>query len=356
MEEQKNEALRAMEQWLKQSETMGKKPSHIEFVDSFDYNGLRYYIFKFRKGVLSKWLLGVCGGYRRGSLKNCGHIISRFEVYNAISAVETATGLVAGAGAPKWEEGAEPEIKYGSFLGLVLLNEKRWDSAKFKQDLEKEWGIKAEVADGERDTLVWKENGMMTTVGFIDSPIPGGEAEENATSNYMWPEAMDVAKKHVAHLIVAVLPREKRAVEAGELFVKICDACLMQRSATGLHSCGTIFQPEFYREAAAVMKEGEAPYLNWVHFGMYRLGEIVNGYTYGLSAFGKDEIEVVGYEADPVDLRNFLQDISTYVLSNDVELLDGETIGFSEKQRLSISKSPGVAIERDTLKIEYERE
>ena len=356
MEEQKNEALRTMTEWLKQQPSMGKKPSHIEYANAFDYNGLRYYIFKFRKSIFGKWFMGVCGGYRRGSLKNCGHIASKFEVYNAISAKEAAIAMVEEAGAPKWEGGQDSGIKYGSFLGLVLLNEKRWDSEKFRQDLEREWGIKAEVAEGERDTLVWKEDGMMTTVGFIDSPVPGGEAEENASSNYTWPEAMEVAKNHAAHLIVAVLPRNKRAMEAGKLFVKVCDACLMQRSATGLYSCGTIFQPEFYREAAALMKEGEIPYLNLVHFGMYRLGEVVNGYTYGLSAFGKDEIEVVGYEADPIDLRNFLQDISMYVLDNDATLQDGETIGFSEKQRLSISKSPGVAIERDTLKIEYARE
>ena len=353
MEEQKNEALRAMTEWLKDSAIMGKKPSHIEYVDAFDYSGLRYYIFKFRKGLFGKWFLGVCGGYRRGSTKNCGHVTSRFEEYNAISAVETATRMIESLGMPKWPEGQEMGIKYGSFLGLVLLNEARWDSEKFKADLESQWGIKADVADGERDTLVWKENGMMATVGFIASPIPGGEAEENAASNYMWPEAMEVAKAHKAHLTVAVLPRDKRAVEAGELFVKICDACLSQRDATGLHSCGTVFNPDFYREAANVMRNGEAPYLNWVHFGMYRVGEVVNGYTYGLSAFGKDEMEVVGYEADPVDLRNFLMDITAYVLFNDVQLLDGETIGFSEKQRLSIAKSPGVAIERDTLKIEY---
>ena len=356
MEEQKNEALRAMTEWLKQPSAMGKKPIHIEYADAFDYNGLRYYIFKFKKSIFGKWLLGVCGGYRRGSTKNCGHIASRFELYDAISAVEAATSLVEAAGNPKWPEGQDVGIKYGSFLGLVLLNQVKWDSEKFKADLENEWGVKAEVADGERDTLVWKENGMLATVGFIESPIPGGEAEENAASNYMWPEAAAVAKTHTAHLTVAVLPRDKRAVEAGELFVKICCACLMQENAVGLYSCGTVFEPGFYKDAASVMKKGEAPYINWVHFGMYRLGNIVNGYTYGLSAFGKDEMEVVGYEADPVDLRNFLIDITIYVLSNNVQLLDGETLGFSEKQRLSISKSPGVAIERDTLKIEYASE
>ena len=356
MEEQKNEALRAMAEWLKQPEAMGKKPSQVEYVDDFDYNGLRYYIFKFKKNVFGKWLMGVCGGYRRGSMKNCGHIASRFEAYNAISATEAAVSMVEEAGNPKWPEGQDQLVRYGSFLGLVLLNEAKWDSEKFKSDLEAEWGIKAEVSEGESDTLVWEEGGMMATVGFIPSPVPGGEAEENASSNYLWPEAVETVKKHSAFLTVAVLPREKRAAQAGELFVKMCDACLMQEGVLGLYSCGTVFNPEFYREAASVMKDGDVPYLNWVHFGLYRMGDILNGYTYGLSAFGKDEIEVVGYEADPVDLRNFLMDISVYVLSNDVVLLDGETIGFSEKQRLSISKSPGVAIERDTLKIEYAME
>ena len=51
----------------------------------------------------------------------------------------------------------------------------------------------------------------------------------------------------------------------------------------------------------------------------------MNGYTYGLDVFGKDEMEVLGTNAKPSDLRDFLASFASYVLENDVELHDGET-------------------------------
>jgi hypothetical protein len=41
------------------------------------------------------------------------------------------------------------------------------------------------------------------------------------------------------------------------------------------------------------------------------------------------------------------------VLECDVVLNDGETIGFSEEQKLQITVSPGIALPGDTIKIEY---
>lgn len=101
------------------------------------------------------------------------------------------------------------------------------------------------------------------------------------------------------------------------------------------------------------MKEGELPLLNWVYFGLYRTENGVCGYTYGLSAFGKDEIEVLDTPANPGDLRDFLFDLSYYVLAQDVTLHDGETIGFSAEQKLPITRSPGIAVEGMSLKIGY---
>ena len=55
--------------------------------------------------------------------------------------------------------------------------------------------------------------------------------------------------------------------------------------------------------------------------------------------------------AEPEDLRGFVLDIASYVLEQDVTLRDGETIGFSEGQKLPITRSAGVGQEGMTLKI-----
>lgn len=69
--------------------------------------------------------------------------------------------------------------------------------------------------------------------------------------------------------------------------------------------------------------------------------------------FGKEEMEVYAANADLNDVRDFLLDIVTYVLDYDVTLNDGETIGFSEEQKLRITLSDAVALDGKSLKLEY---
>ena len=54
-----------------------------------------------------------------------------------------------------------------------------------------------------------------------------------------------------------------------------------------------------------MMQEDELPIFNWIWFGLWRDENDMNGYTYGLDVFGKDEMEVLGTDAKPSDLRDF---------------------------------------------------
>lgn len=76
-------------------------------------------------------------------------------------------------------------------------------------------------------------------------------------------------------------------------------------------------------------------------------------YTDGLEQFGRDEIEVLNTDAQPKDLRAFLISLASYVLENNLELHDGETIGFSEEDKHSITRSEGEVLPGMTLKISY---
>ena len=95
--------------------------------------------------------------------------------------------------------------------------------------------------------------------------------------------------------------------------------------------------------------------MNWIWFGIYCDEKQEGIYTYGMKKFGKDEMEVYVDKsgANLNEVREFLMSIVAYVLESDVILHDGETIGFSENQRLPITRSKGVALEGDTLKIGY---
>ena len=53
-------------------------------------------------------------------------------------------------------------------------------------------------------------------------------------------------------------------------------------------------------------KRQELPIFNWVWFGLYRSEGGLNGYTYGMDVFGKEEMEVLNTDAEPEELRDFL--------------------------------------------------
>jgi len=131
--------------------------------------------------------------------------------------------------------------------------------------------------------------------------------------------------------------------------------CLKQPNAIGVYVSGTVFQPEFYIEVANMMKEDEEnlPVLAWVYFGLYQSEEGNNVYTYGMTAFGKEEIEILGSKHSLTELQGFMLEIAYYVIGSDVTLREGETLGVSEEQKLPIIRSKGVSVEGMTLKIEY---
>ena len=55
-------------------------------------------------------------------------------------------------------------------------------------------------------------------------------------------------------------------------------------------------------------------------FGLYRSEGGLNGYTYGMDVFGKEEMEVLNTDAEPEELRDFLASLASYVLACDVTL------------------------------------
>ena len=258
------------------------------------------------------------------------------------------------------EAEAEDESDHtGVFTGFVLLSKAEWDKKQFIRDMKEKWDIAVDEYDASEekddDALVFEVGDMLAAVSLNNYPIPGGEAEGNAENNYMWEDAVKVAKEHRAHLMVAVLSKEENLLEKGKLFTKVVAACCRQEYATGIYTSGVVFEPRFYEGFADMMQEDELPIFNWIWFGLWRDENGMNGYTYGMASFGKDEMEVLGTDAEPGDLRDFLASLVSYVLENDVELHDGETIGFAEDDKHTITCSPGVGLpeEQMTLKISW---
>jgi hypothetical protein len=369
-------AMQSMIHWLEDEHELGRKPGKIEIAGEFDLHGMHYYVFKYKKTIIGKWLLGVCGGYEDpADTEHCGHIFSEMKPYDPATAQQEAIAMVEMI-RKYWmqqastietaqlqdEEEECPNASTGIFNGFVLLNSPECDLEQIKANLLQDWGITCPPAEegdktssAEREgILVFEVDGFTLAASFVEAPIPDGEAEYYAQRNYLWKDGAEVTKTHVAQIILAVFNRSCSPLDSGRLYTKLATSCLKLPNAIGIYTSGTVFQPELYLEMAEVMKSGNTfPLLNLVHFGLVSTETGTDAYTYGLKSFGKDEIEIINSQVTPAELRDFLINISDYIVEHNVTLRDGETIGFTAKQKLPITRTEGVYAKGNSLKIQY---
>lgn len=93
-ERQKQASARSMAEWLGHPQELGKYPAKLECAGEFELHEMRYYIFRYKKFLLGKWLLGVCGGYEDDGTDHCGHVFSQREEYDPAIAEEKAVKMV----------------------------------------------------------------------------------------------------------------------------------------------------------------------------------------------------------------------------------------------------------------------
>ena len=245
-----------------------------------------------------------------------------------------------------------------ALTGFVLLNETKFNREKFLKDLKEDWKITLDLGDDsenkEKDMLVGNIGDIMVAVALMPAPIPNNEAIDNAKTNYRWKDAVKVAEEHKAHILVSLLG-EPNLVDGAKLYTKIISALTKQENCTGINVLGTVLNPDMYRDFTKYYEENDMfPVENMIFIGLYAAEDNkVSAYTYGMEGFGKKEMEVINSLEQPKDIYNLLQAIADYVITSDVILQDGETIGFTAEQKISISQSKGVAVNGTTLKLGY---
>ena len=136
VEETKKEVI----EWLMHPHELGKKPHAVEYVKTYTReDGLDCMIFKYKKGLLSPWLLTIA----------CeAGIFSHMEKYDPVTEDKDASDLMDALikfwknKAAEEEERKERAKKAGKFVAFVLLKEESWDHEKFEKDFADEWGAK----------------------------------------------------------------------------------------------------------------------------------------------------------------------------------------------------------------------
>ncbi|MDO5852817.1 MAG: DUF4261 domain-containing protein [Thermoplasmata archaeon] len=246
-----------------------------------------------------------------------------------------------------------PNTVGGPFVAIVLMNGDPFDPEDLKRGLES-WGL-GSAESFEDGNLVFDVGGHLAAFSLIRGPVPDGEAQENAANNYMWPEAVDVARAHREHMLIALVNHGGFPVDAALIHTRMVAAVCGLPCATGVYFQGTVVSPESYVAEAGGIRDGSyLPIDDWVWIGLYRTEDGgINAYTRGMSVFARDEIEVIGARDDPERIRAFLYDVVSIVLDNDLVLGEDDMIGYEGDRALSVTVSPGVSIDETTVKIEY---
>ena len=244
-----------------------------------------------------------------------------------------------------------------TFVGFVLLDEVRFDAEKYVKDLKDDWNLDYDFEITQEDnTIIADYNGMIMTASLMPAPIPDNEAVEQAKTNYRWENAVEAAEKHKAHLLVSVINRgDVDNIEGAKHYVKLLANATKQEGCLGINILGTVIHPQMYYDFAKLYDENDDfPIENIVYIGLYGdENNTVSGYTYGLEQFGKKELEIIKSSEEAEEVYNFLASISDYIITSDVVLNDGETIGFSEEQKIQISVSKGIALDGETIKLGF---
>ena len=142
-------------------------------------------------------------------------------------------------------------------------------------------------------------------------------------------------------------------MEQALLFAKIAYSLLKLDNAIGIYKNPTVYEKEFYMNFAETIQKDELPVPILIYTGMYLAKDGLCAFTSGMTFFGMNELEIIDSKQQPDKVISFMFSIEEYVLSEHVELKDGETIGFTEEQKIPISVGDGISVKGITAKIGF---
>ena len=173
--------------------------------------------------------------------------------------------------------------------------------------------------------------------------------------SYLWENVENETKEHTNHVIVSILSSDIPMVEKYSLLTKVNSSILRtSEDAIGIYqgSATLLFPKELYIAFSELLLSDMLPVQLWVYIGIIYNNERTSVYSYGMQEFDKSEIEILETAMPNREVYDLFINILNYVLAYDVTLKHGETIGFSEDEKIKIIESEAVYVDGNSLKLE----
>lgn len=253
---------------------------------------------------------------------------------------------------------SSPDIANEVLLWMVPLSA----PAQVSEDalvrrLRQQWGLTVsldratEPAPGE--PVAFRVGGVLVAVMHLDTPIPADDTDFLLRFHRHQEGAADRIAAHRTHLVVSVMgtaaPLEKHLVLTRTLAALLEElpqaTCVVNASRLLLN-----FRENFLTDSQLLLDNNFA--LNqWVYFGYSNTPEGFTAYSYGMHHFGKDDVEIIESQNDPILIANFHYSICHYMVRFDKAINPGETVGPTDDIKIATYLSDGVCVAHQTLKI-----
>lgn len=241
-------------------------------------------------------------------------------------------------------------------LGMIMLSDNNsFDIDQFAVDFKNHYVHTIQEPSGDNASFVFRIGDEMVAIAHMNIPIPQGDLLATAQYSYNWQTALEDTKDHKSHLIVSLMQGKADAVQRFTLLTQVLCSLLRTANAIGVYkgNQSLLIPKQDYLNEAELMTEEYLPLNLWIYFGL-RVTETGNaGYTYGLRAFNKTEMEILHSSKSLEAIRGFLFKIAHYVLEYHVAFQDGQTVGSSTEEKIAISFSKGQFVEGETFKLAY---
>lgn len=241
-------------------------------------------------------------------------------------------------------------------LGMILLDEPNSCNIKaVVAELREKWNLKVDDKETSNETSVIEIDGYKIAIANMNIAIPGNEIETTAEYNYLWENCKEEASKHKGHIILSIIDAGKNPLEENKLFTKIVSSVLNNCKSIGVYIGGRtlLLKKDFYQALTQEMSDDNLPLYNWIYFGIRTKNGLNSMYTYGLADFNRTEIEILNTKHSIEETNEVMLNLVNYILVSDITLKNGETIGFTEEQKLKITISKGQFIEGKSIKVEF---
>ena len=235
----------------------------------------------------------------------------------------------------------------------MFNNNERYNINDVIENLKTFWGLMITDFTGDDNSAVFKIEGEMVALAYMPAPIPWEDIQGSAQYAYNWQTAAQDLENHNGHAIVSIMSSQKNQKERFTILSKLLCSILYTSNSIGVYQGSqTLLIPKSqYLENIEEIKQG-TPLTLWIYIGIRPSEQGNSIYTYGLSNFAKQEMEVINSKLQIEELYNFISNISAYVINSDVTFRNGETLGYTEEQKIKITSSKGQFTQGQTLKLE----